>query len=196
MKKSLLTVVSCAFLAAAACTTDSTQTKISENLSFSEDENYREEYRKATKHAEVYINFETRFIVSATHLSPQFSTALASRTKELFGNVPFSLDKATGKTGFFVSVFSPEPDKLDLADSQLWNIEYKQADTVHKPLAVKKIRDKIKWRVFFPEINTWTVEYLVIFDSPAVSPNLDQMVAKDTFRLFLANSDAKVKMTW
>ena len=56
----------------------------------------------------------------------------------------------------------------------MWNI-YLLADGKRlKPAIFKRIRPKAKWSEFFPVINFWSHEFLIVFELPDDAADLDK----------------------
>jgi hypothetical protein len=165
------------------------------NQTPSDDKRYLKAYDQASRDAKVTVNFETRYTLDATYLSPDFRSEFSKRYEQLFDAPQPFLEEASNKVGFFVSLFSPERVGYDLTDELLWTIQLKTTERVHKPIMIKKLDQKARWKPFFPHVHNWSTEYLILFDVPAVSIT-DQMVGKNLMSLHFANSDAKTKLSW
>lgn len=162
-----------------------------------EDHEYQPAWAKATQARTVFKDFETRYSVTATYLSPDFRNAFAKRYERVYKQAPGEFSEAATKSGFFVSITAPDEDRTDLENPHHWTILLDQAnDKGLKPTLVKRIDDKERWRAFFPTIDEWTQEYLVVFDAPNVNPNSPELVAKTAIGLTFANRDAHVDLTW
>ena len=161
-----------------------------------EDSSYLEILEKDTRSSEVYDNFETKFHIHATYLSPRFRRAFDKRLTYLMKESPFSLGEASSNTGFFVSIFAPEDKKVDLNNQNLWTISMKNKSKKYFPTVVRALSDKERWKAFFSHVNKWSKEFIIMFDVPSVTPRSPDLVAKDQLELLLSNSDASVTMTW
>ena len=84
-----------------SCVT-STESDINLNKAATDDESYSVALEKWTKNRTVINNFETRFRLTATYLSPEFRGAFAKRFKEIYLNDDMKLSEADKKAGFFV----------------------------------------------------------------------------------------------
>jgi hypothetical protein len=162
----------------------------------SEDSEYYEILEDSTKDETVYKNFETRFTVKATYLSPKFRTAFSKRLEKVFMQGSLKFDHERTKAGFFISIYSPDSDRMDLHNDQHWTVLLGSDQGDLKPVLIKKLNDKERWRAFFDGISHWTTEYLVVFDAPNVTPNSPDLVEKTSIKLTFANADGKVKLTW
>ncbi len=162
-----------------------------------QDKDYKFIFSDSTKDVEVYDNFETRYRIHATYLSPKFRGAFTERLKKLFTEAIPSFSEAGKKAGFFVTIYAPEDALTDLDNEQLWRI-FLQLDNQSKlsPTLVKRLAEKERWRPFFPSVSSWTKEYLIIFDTPSITPNAAELVEKKSFRLTFTNADARVHMNW
>jgi hypothetical protein len=166
------------------------------NETVTEDTEYAKVYGESTVSGEIYKDFESRFRVTATYLSPKFRTAFSNRLKELFTQDHPGLDEAGQKAGFFISIQSPDDNSIDLNDPHLWSIFLDLGEGRTNPSLVKRVYQKERWTPFFKDISHWSREYLIVFDAAAVTPNSPDMVQKASVALTFANSDAKVRLNW
>jgi hypothetical protein len=171
---------------------------ISLTPSVREDSVYKEALKKATREHTVFKDFETKAIVHATYLSPEFRTAFAERLNRIFKRGEIQFDEAKDRAAFFVSVEVPGIwfERNDLADPYQWSVMMDTDQGPIKPIVIKRIRDKERWRPFFTNVTEWSAEFLVIFDAPSVNANSDQMVVKTPVKLTIANPDAQLNLTW
>lgn len=160
-----------------------------------DDRSYLKQYDQATRDAKVVINFETRYTVDVTYLSPDFRAEFAKRFERLFSAPQPFLEEASSKAGFFVTFFSPSTKGYDLTDEQLWSLQLQADGKTHKPILIKRLDQKERWTPFFPGVHQWSHEYLVLFDTPAQSLN-EKMVGKGLMTLSLSNADARTKLVW
>ena len=166
------------------------------NPSIQGDSEYVTVYKKFTNQYEVIENFETKYVINATHLTSDFRQAIASRHKKLFEDPNPILAEASSKTGFFITLYVANEDGEDLRDQDLWNIALKEGDQTLVPNLIKKLSRKERWKAYFPSVNLWTQEYLVIFDSPSAGSSSQQLLNQSPKTLIISNADAKVKMKW
>ncbi|MFK7825358.1 MAG: hypothetical protein AB8G05_14480 [Oligoflexales bacterium] len=177
-------------------TTSGSNVAIKLHPSLNDDYAYLEILEKDTRSTEVYDNFETKFHIHATYLSPQFRRAFDKRLSYLMKEAPFSLGEASSNTGFFISVFAPEDKRVNLNNQNLWTISMKNKNKKYFPTVVRALSDKERWEVFFSHVNKWSKEFIIMFDVPSITPQSPDLVAKDQLKLLLSNSDASVMMTW
>jgi hypothetical protein len=161
-----------------------------------EDSEYYAAVEKATEERTVFKDFETRYRVTATYLSPEFRAAFAKRLERVYKRSDVLFEEADSKAGFFVSVHAPQKERTDLANPQHWSILLSSNEGALKPILVKRISDKERWRAFFDSVTEWTTEYLIVFDVPSVNANSPDLVAKTAMNLTFANADAQVNLTW
>ena len=166
------------------------------NTPVEDDRPYMKVYDGSTRTHKVIKDFETRYTVTATYLSPDFRTAFAKRYEQLFKDPQPVLEEASSKAGFFVTLFSPTADGYDLENTQLWNIHLELRDQKLKPVLVRRLRDKERWTPFFVDVSPWSKEYLVLFDTPSVTPSSPDLVEKNPISLNFSNADAHVKFNW
>lgn len=161
-----------------------------------DDKDYAKALDKATQERTVFKEFETRYKVTATYLSPEFRTAFTKRLERVFNKDEVHFEEANQKAGFFVSIHAPFEDRTDLGNPHHWTVLLESKDGPMKPMLVKRLNDKERWRAFFGSVTEWTTEYLVVFDAPAVNPNSPELVEKMGVNLLFANADAKVSLVW
>jgi len=162
----------------------------------SSDKKYDHVHERATMNAEIIKDFETRYQVSTTYLSPEFRNAFAQRYERVYREPEPVLQEASAKAGFFVTLFSPDSTGYDLTDTHTWTIHLKSGDKLLKPVLVKKLHEKERWQPFFRNVHKWSKEYLVLFETPSVQTNSPDMVAKESLTLEISNADAHVDMKW
>ena len=136
--------------------------------------------------------------MTATYLSPQFQKAFADRLSFLYFDQQTALSETEGKAAFFVSLHAPENRLNELTNKQIWSIglDSSESNTTLAPVLLRHLADKERWQAFFPSVNEWTKEYLIVFDIPAVTPNAPQLVQGQDLTLKLANADGKVELQW
>ena len=199
MKKLLPLLAAIALTGPTACVT-SKEPDVETHAPPLADPDYGPVLAKATQSRVVFRDFENRYQVTATYLSPEFRAAFAKRLAQVYLNDESRLfEEASAKAGFFVSIEAPSNElneKTDLSNPQHWTVQLAGSQGPLKPILVKRLNDKERWRAFFAGINTWTYEYLVVFDAPSVNPHSPELVQKTGVTLTLANADAKVDLSW
>ena len=181
-------------LTSASCIS-STDPEIVINPSLYEDMEYSVAYEKATTSLEMIDNFETKFTIQVTALSPKFRQAFSDRFKTLYNETQPVLTEASNKSAFFVSLFAANEDLIDLSDETLWNIQLLKSSETKKPIRVKKISNKSRWTPFFDGISPWTKEFLVLFDVPIGQTGEEFLKNPDT-KLVLSNQSGKMTISW
>ncbi len=166
------------------------------NPSVKQDSDYKTALQNATRDRKIFDNFETKYLVTATYLSPAFKTAFAKRIERVYKQDYGRFDETSGKAGFFIAIHAPETERIDLANPAHWSVFLESKGGMVKPVIIKKINDKERWRAFFPSVSEWTTEYLIVFDTPAVDTSSTQVVEKLNLALTLANADAQVRLEW
>ena len=184
-----------AFAFTIGCATADNQVTIRNALGITEDRPYYQNYKKANRQFEVVQNFKTRQQVSATLLTSGFRQAVADRHKALFMEAQPVLGEASNQTGFFLTVFIPDAAQADLRNERLWNVMLKTSAGNLKPTLIKRLSEKKQWTAFFPRVNLWTEEYLILFAGSTAVSN-EQLVKKDSITLSLANKDATILLDW
>lgn len=158
------------------------------------DEAYYSSYKDKTRSTTVYDNFKTRVTVNATLLSRAFNNQLQERLGKMYETQEIGLTEQVTGTGFFVTIYASNGDFLDLSNEDNWNVFIEKSGTKEKPFKIEKINNKSKWKAFFPSVNKWTEEYLVLFNSPnQIDENLS---TPESIQLVLASPDSKIKLAW
>lgn len=161
-----------------------------------EDVEYEPALQAATVSRNLYKDFEARYAVAATYLSPAFRNAFTKRLTRVYKKDQVQFEEAKTKAGFFVSVQMPGEGYTDLENPQHWTVQMETKSGSIRPILVKKLLDKERWRAFFPAVSQWSADYLVIFDAPSVDANSPELVAKTSVSLSLANADGQVVLAW
>ncbi len=165
----------------------------------SEDLDFAKALSNSTQSRTVFKEFETRYQVTATYLSPEFRAAFAKRIEKVYKKSDLNLSEAAEKAGFFVSIHSPEDDRVDLTNPHHWTVGVEDptnSKALFKPILIKRLNDKERWRAYFESVTDWTVEYLVIFDIPSTNVNTSKLLNKKNIVLTFANADAQVSLMW
>jgi hypothetical protein len=192
----LLLALALAALAAPTACVSSIEPDVDITPSPDEDAPYAAALGKATQSRVVFKDFETRYRLSATYLTPEFRAAFAQRLERVFKQGHGQFDDVTGKSGFFVSLHAPENDRTDLTNPEHWSVLLQTGGATQKPVLIKKLSDKERWRPFFTTVDEWTSEYLVVFDAPAANPQSQALVEQNQITLTFANADAQVNLSW
>jgi hypothetical protein len=161
-----------------------------------EDKAFDQALEKATKTRPVFNNFETRFVLTAVYISPEFRTAFTNRLEKVYEKSNVELGEIGPKAGFLVSLQVFDDTRADLTNPQHWTVALKTKDGPIRPLLIKPLADKERWRAFFPSINQWSHDFLVVFDVPGVDANTPKLVEKSPVNVTFANADARVDLTW
>jgi len=161
-----------------------------------EDKDYYEAYQNATRGGDLMRGFGLEHRISVTYLYPQFRSHLAKRLKDVYMQDAGAFSEADSKSGFFVSVFGSERDTSDLANTNHWTILLDSKGGPMRPVLVRKITDKLRWRNFFEHVTPWSVDYLVVFDTPSANPGAENLVEKPHAKLTIANGEGKMTLDW
>jgi hypothetical protein len=78
--------------------------------------------KDATRKIDVIDSFESVYSLSVTYLSPEFMHAFNTRLGKYFQYITSNLKEAEQKTGFFVSIYSPDDKIAKLDDKNLWDV--------------------------------------------------------------------------
>lgn len=173
----------------------SVQPEVSLAEDIDEDSDYAPAFKDHTRDFEIIKNFETRYILHATRLTPQFLKAMSDRYQRLYNESQPTLEEAAGKTGFFVVLYTANHEMTDLDDDRLWSVQVEHGGTVHKASAIKRLSKKERWQPFFKKITPWSHEYLVLFDIPNSSGD-PQLVSRQPIKMMVSNADGRVAISW
>ncbi len=159
-----------------------------------DDSDYYQSYTQASQQFDFIDHFETKYKVHITQLTPAFRTALAKRHEQIFLEPQPLLTEASQKTAFFVTLYSRDHNLADIADERLWTVQLRTGTSVLKPSLIKPIKPKERWAPFFPDINVWSSEYLVLFDRAPAANQPDAVNAVSEF--ILASPDGSITTRW
>ncbi|MCX6123624.1 MAG: hypothetical protein NTV34_02570 [Proteobacteria bacterium] len=162
----------------------------------SSDKEYYASYQGATRGGDLIRNFGLEFRIHATYLYPEYRAQLAKRLKTLYLQDAGAFTEADSKSGFFVTVFGSERDSTDLSNTNHWTLLLEGKDGPIRPVLVRKITDKKRWRNFFESVTPWTADYLLVFDTPAANPGAANLVEKPHAKLIIATGEGKTTMNW
>lgn len=133
------------------------------------DQDYLRELEFASKDTSVFHDFDTLYTLNVTFFSRSFKGVYDKRVQERFNHTP-KLEEIEGKLAFFVSIFSPRRDFINLSEDKVWEISLKNGAQQLKPVRIQKLTKKEEWLPFFPYVNRWSREYVVIFDPVEGAP--------------------------
>lgn len=181
----------------AGCVTgNAAKTKVEMLPTIEQDDAYEKVLRKSSRSTTVTRDFETKYTIEATYLSPDFRSALARRAERFTKNKMQFLEESSGKSAFFVTLFSPDARVDDLSDQNHWTIQLISSEKPLRPAFIRRLADKDRWQNFFPGVNRWSVEYMVVFDVPSRATDSPEMAAANQLQVQFTNPDADVTMTW
>ncbi len=163
----------------------------------SDDKEYYQSYQEATRGGDMIRDFGLTFKIQATYLYPGFRAQLARRLKELYlQDTGGAFSEADSKSGFLVTIYGDGRDTADLANTNHWTVVLDGKDGQQRPVLVRKITDKQRWRNFFESVSPWSTDYLVVFDAPAANPGAANLVEKPHAKLIIAHGEGKITMNW
>lgn len=154
-----------------------------------EDKPYFKVFEAASVQYDVVHNFETKFKAHITRVTPAFREALTQRYQHIWNEPQPLITEAAQKTAFFVTLYTANKDLENIADTAVWNIQLQIAGQTLKPTLVKKLKPKERWKPFFPEINHWSLEFLILFDREAGA-------GTEPLKLTLSSPDGSVSAEW
>jgi hypothetical protein len=122
-------------------------------------------------------------------VTPVFQEALTQRYAHIWNEPQPLINEPAEKTAFFVTLYTANQELGNIADADVWNIQLQVSGQTLKPSAIKKLKPKERWQPFFPEINQWSREFLILFDRQPES-------SADPMRLILSSPDGSVRAEW
>ena len=148
------------------------------------DSSYYTALKQVTRQASVSHEFDSKFKIYATYISPEFRQALSDRYKRLYDKeVPMFPEEGVS---FLVSVYTNDTSKTSLDDKKIWSLFLEQNSNRIDEYTISTISDKNRVYPFFDYVNKWSKEYVLNFHAePGTGMNL-----------LIANSDGKVKFSW
>lgn len=183
--------------ALAGCTTTSgKETKVEILPTIEQDSKYEKARQAASRSTTVTKNFETKFIIDVTYLSPEFRSAFAKRAERFTKNKMQFLDENSERSAFFVSIFAPESRVDDLADPNYWTIQLTNSEKTIRPAFVRRLAEKTRWKNFFPAVSNWSSEYMIVFDTPTRSTTGAEMAETNRLQVQFTTPEADVTMNW
>ncbi len=188
MKKILLLFV----LGLSGCVT-SIDSEVENNKTVTEDKEYYQVYKKYAQTSEAFRDFESKYAINTVYLSREFMQAFALRYEYLYKKENIVLTASENKLNFFVSVFSPEKTSRSLHDPKVWSIYVVLNGKRYYAETVKHFSEKDPWRAFFPQIITWSEEYLVTVPIDGVEAGVESLT---NFTVNFAHADAHLSFPW
>jgi hypothetical protein len=129
------------------------------------DESYKSVLAQWHTRVSVFDKFQKVIEGDAVLFSNEMRSAYASRWKEIRNESGSNLgDLSSGKMALVVSYFTPKDDFMELNNAQLWTLQLKLGGKMYSPALVQRLFEKSALEGFFPFVNKWTTEYLVVFD--------------------------------
>jgi hypothetical protein len=159
-----------------------------------------------TRTREVRDGLETRFILSATWLSPEWITAFSEEYANIYYLDPARKDRvvaawkgeSTKYARFFVTLSTPDERGNDLEKSDtLWSLRLVRADEKDfQPAYVRKTTLKAEEVArFFPFAGSWSRGYEVAFPLEAVEP-VAAKAGQPRMKLVLAGVQGRAVLDW
>ena len=181
-----------------SCTTSSDASSASVPESALEDEAYAGPYKNWHTKVSVVDQFQKKFDAEAVLLSNDMRRAYTERWSRLRGKSDAGLgDLSGGKLAVILSYFSPQDEYMDLSNPQLWTVELSVAGKNYAPALVQKLPQKAALEPFFPFVNQWTVEYLLVFDASSdASGEQGMVIAKSSAQLKLKSALVNATLGW
>ncbi|MBC7659090.1 MAG: hypothetical protein H7249_05215 [Chitinophagaceae bacterium] len=188
-----LFVASCLFLLS-GCLSTIDSTHLQTPTPVPDDAAYTKIYDESSQKFDFIDKFVTKYKVHITQLNTTFRQALANRYEKVFFEPQPLLAEASQKTAYFVTIYSSDRHLEDMADQRIWSVQLRTGTSVLKPSAITRVQPKERWQVFFPDINIWSSEYLLLFDQAPAANQPDALNAVS--ELILASPTGSITTRW
>lgn len=194
---SLLLVGSAGLATLAACTTTKGDVETAIPPEPLADDAYAPVYDKWFRKVSLVDQFQKRIDASAVLFTDDMRKAYAERWVRIRGDREAEIEAlAGGRLAVFVSVFTPEADYLDLDNRQLWSHSLQLGAQGASPVAIKRLFSKSAFSPFFPFVNRWTSDYLVLFDASSSSLQGAGLVNAPSASFHMRSALASLEFTW
>lgn len=144
-----------------------------------------------TKSNHVTRPFETVYKLHVTSLTPLVMTIFNQRFEDFFSRTQNFIE--TGKTVFFVSIFSPIYKESDLSNEHEWFSHYQVGQKKYTPGKIVRLKKSKLWNNFFPYVTEYSREFLLYFNEEIDTSSEN---SKQPKILTLSNSQAKTIINW
>lgn len=151
-----------------ACTSTTGASKAEVPASPAADDQYAPVLKKWTSEAHVYYQFQKMVDLSAILWSQEMQRAFADRWRNINGNATQPIPTLSeNEIGVVMSVYTPDRAYLALENEKLWAFELQVAGQVVRPnrvsLLAERQNQKAAMMPVLPQANSWTREYLVVY---------------------------------
>ena len=153
-----------------------------------EDKSYYLAVRKYSRIQKLYSGFETLYFINISYFSEDFLDSFKKRKSRIFSENVELFSYTKNQQVFFISLFGPNDDLIDIEDRQEWSIYIKQGDKQIYPESIKKAPKKGVWDTFFPYINHWSKEFFIVFN--------EEINPQDNLVLVIGSTQAKTVIEW
>lgn len=171
-----------------SCATSS-NTSVTVHKAALDDEEYVSTLENKTREVHVYDVFKSQYKITVTLLDEDFRQALSKRVSSVLLKERIKELHIENKTAFFVVLSTPDRKMEQLEDKDIWTVTLKDGSEDLKASEIKYMREKSQSQLFFPSVDTWSKEFLVIFDKDP--KDLSQEIS-----LVVTNGKAEVKLGW
>ena len=155
------------------------------------DQSYAKVYKENTRESKVFKDLETELFLHITYISPTFEEALKTRGERILSKAKPLPIKNVNKRVFFVSAFSPNEENIDFKTDNLLDIHLKVAGSKLFPEEIIELEEKKKWKLFFPYINQWTREFIIVFNKEQENP-----LPPGSIHFNLSNGNSLISLKW
>jgi hypothetical protein len=161
-----------------------------------QDDAYQPVLEKWSQSVRLFDQFQNQVELQAVLFTEEMRQAYLDRWVKMRGDTfaKTGLDVG-GKLAVFVSIFTPQEDYLRLDNAALWTVRMSYGAQVIAPVMIRRLFDKALYTSFFPFINTWSSEYLIVFE-PSVAESSPTMELPQQVSAQFLSGLASVELQW
>jgi hypothetical protein len=196
---SLLLACGCAggLLLTSACTTTKGEVVSAIPPEPLDDAEYAPSLERWSRKVQLVDQFQKRVDASAVLFSDGMRKAYVARWSRIRGEKEAEIEGlAGGKLAVFVSIYTPEDDYLELENRQLWSHALQLGPAAVSPTLVRRLPAKSAFTPFFPFVNKWTSDYLLLFDASTAGLGAEGLVNSTSATFTMRSALASVEFTW
>lgn len=161
----------------------------------SQDHEYLPVFEKWHKRAYYSKSIEHSVYIESVYFSKDFMTAYRKRFQNIFGQKETQWIAGNDEhIVFFVSVYCNDEPLMKLEDWKIWSIEIQFEDKFVAAKEITKVEQNISVTAFFPFINRWTHEYILLF--PKTEELMKYIQTNGKFRLSFDSAEIDMNMDW
>lgn len=170
---------------------------VSTPLAAEADDSYWDVIEQWHRKAEWYGDLEEHSSVRAVFLNEEVRSAYLKRFEEVRGErlEVFSQDESS-HMAILVSLYSAQSAFTNLADARQWSLFVSLGGGAVRPFQVREVYEKALLQAFFPFINSWSREFLVVFDPAGGSASETAEPLPNTLVLDAKSTQVSFSLEW